>query len=107
MKMDLDEYFNCASGLVGIGSVIVDDSPRKIDKVIFEGNYCIIVDNHGERYMSRPEKCDKYDKEKGFLIALAKFNGFSTTEIQELIKGAIVKVAKSAKKDKSKSKSKV
>lgn len=77
---------------------------RDIKKVIFEKDCCIIVDTLGNSYISRPEKGDKYDKEKGFLVALAKYNGFSTTNIQKLIKGAIVKNAdkkcKSKKTDK-------
>lgn len=69
-----------------------------IDKVVFENKHCIIVDNFGNRYIAKPEKGEKFDKEKGFLVALAKYNGFTTTKCQDLIKKAVDKDAKHAKK---------
>ena len=77
---------------------------RSIEQVIFENGYTIIVDNEGNRYMSRPEKCEKFDEEKGLLVALAKYDGHTTTEIQELLKGAVRKNAGKAKKSDKKNK---
>lgn len=71
-----------------------------ISKVIFEKEYCIIVDNFGNRYISKPEKGEKYDKEKGLLVALAKYNGFTTTRVQDLIKSAVVKNGKKSSRNK-------
>lgn len=70
---------------------------KNIDKVIFENNYCIIVDTNGDRYIARPEKGEKFDKEKGLLVALAKYCGFTTTKIHNLLEGAIEKNAKTKK----------
>lgn len=70
---------------------------KSIERVIFEKEYCIIVDNFGNKYIAKPERKEKYDPEKGFLVALAKYNGFTTTRVQELIKSAVVKDGKSKK----------
>lgn len=70
---------------------------KDIDKVVFENNYCIIVDTNGDRYIARPEKGEKFDKEKGLLVALAKYCGFTTTKIHNLLEGAIEKNAKTKK----------
>lgn len=70
---------------------------NEIKKVIFENNYCIIVDTNGDRYIARPEKGEKFDKEKGLLVALAKYCGFTTTKIHNLLEGAIEKNAKTKK----------
>ena len=71
---------------------------RMIDKVIFEKDHCIIVDTNGERFISRPEKGEKFDKEKGLLVALAKYCGFTTTKIHKLLEGAIEKNGKKSTK---------
>ena len=70
---------------------------KSIDKVVFENNYCIIVYTNGDRYIARPEKGEKFDKEKGLLVALAKYCGFTTTKIHNLLEGAIEKNAKTKK----------
>lgn len=77
---------------------------RRIDRVIFENGVTVIVDNFGNRYISRPEKGEKYDEEKGLLVALAKYDGHTTSEIQELIKGAVRKNARKNKKGTKKNK---
>ena len=104
MIEDLKDIFDFFVDTKYINSPIFLPKHKDIVKVIFEKDCCIIVYTLGNRYISRPEKGDKYDKEKGFLVALAKYNGFSTTNIQKLIKGAIVKNAdkkcKSKKTDK-------
>lgn len=69
-----------------------------ISQIIFEKKYCIIIDNFGNKYIAKPEKGERFDKEKGFLVALAKYNGFTTTKCQELIKKAVDKDEKTAKK---------
>ena len=72
---------------------------RTIDKVIYEKEHCIVVDTDGNRYISRPEKGEKFDKEKGLLVAsLAKYCGFTTTKIQKLMEGAIDKNGKKSTK---------
>lgn len=73
------------------------EKERHIDRVIFENGYTIILDSEGNRFLSRPEKGEKYDEEKGLLVALAKYDGHSTSEILELLKGA---VRKNGNKDK-------
>ena len=83
-----------------IGCLTIKKPNKDIDKVIFENNYCIIVDTNGDRYIARPEKGEKFDKEKGLLVALAKYCGFTTTKIHELLEGAIEKNAKSKKSTK-------
>lgn len=95
MKKELDkEYmrrkpdgFKCSNGKM-----------KSIDKIIFENKYCVIIDNFGNKYIAKPEKGERFDKEKGFLVALAKYNGFTTTKCQELIKKAVDKDDKKAKK---------
>lgn len=77
---------------------------KRICKVIFENNHTIIVDNFGNRYISRPEQGEKFDEEKGLLVALAKYDGHSTSEILELLKGAVRKNAKQRKKTSKKNK---
>lgn len=71
---------------------------KAISNVIFENKHCIIIDNFGNKYIAKPEKGERFDKEKGFLVALAKYNGFTTTKCQELIKKAVDKDEKKAKK---------
>jgi len=77
-------------------------SSKHIVNVIFENNHTIIVDNFGNRYISRPEKGEKFDEEKGLLVALAKYDGHSTTEILELLKGAVRKNGTKTKAKKNK-----
>lgn len=77
---------------------------REIEQVIFENGYTIIIDSEGNRYMSRPEKGEKFDEEKGLLVALAKYDGHTTTEIQDLLKGAVRKNARKNKKSTKKNK---
>lgn len=75
-----------------------EDDGRHIEQVIFENGYTIILDSEGNKFMSRPEKGEKFDEEKGLLVALAKYDGHTTTEIQELLKGAVRKNARKNKK---------
>lgn len=69
-----------------------------IDKVVFEGETCVIVASNGKRYISRPEKGERFDPEKGLLVALLKFKGVSTSKVQSLLDSAIVKKQKVEKK---------
>lgn len=97
----LPNYKEACMIIYGDGALYRLDK-RAIDKVIFEGECCVIIDTYGNRFISRPEKGDKFDKEKGFLIALAKYNGFTTTKIQKIMEGAIVKNAKTKHKKQKK-----
>lgn len=85
MKRKSDGFENC----IGIR--------KSISQVIFEKDHCIIIDNFGNRYISKPEKGEKYDKEKGFLVALAKYNGFTTSKVHDLIENAVDKDGKNKK----------
>lgn len=71
-----------------------------IDKVIIEKRHCIIIDNFGNKYIAKPEKGERYDKEKGFLVALAKYNGYSTSRVHYLLENAVDKDDKKSKKSK-------
>ena len=96
-----NSFFNClASGFLNI----VDKSDRKIEKVIFQDNTTILIDNFGDKYIAKPEKGEKFDEEKGLLVCLAKFNGISTTQILSLLDSAIRKTSKNEKKATSKDK---
>ena len=81
-----------------VGCLAIRKPNKTIDKVIYEKEHCIVVDTDGNRYISRPEKGEKFDKEKGLLVALAKYCGFTTTKIQKLMEGAIDKNGKKSTK---------
>lgn len=57
------------------------------DKVIFNGNATVLIKD-GKKYVSKCKDGDAYDKEKGLLLCLAKANGISYRDLQEMIAGA-------------------
>ena len=104
MGFNLEDLVYASHLFRGINDALDNEvnEERHIEKVIFENGYTIILDSEGNRYMSRPEKGEKFDEEKGLLVALAKYDGHTTTEIQELLKGAIRKNAGKKKKSSGK-----
>lgn len=76
-------------------------NPRvKINRVVFEGKTTVLITDKG-KYIATCEKGDKFDREKGLLVCLAKANGYSTSDILELLENANEKATK-AEREKAK-----
>ena len=58
-------------------------------KVIFNGDTTIYVDEFGKKWISKCEKGDKFDKEKGLLVAVLKSKGVKTSTILRLLDDAM------------------
>lgn len=56
-------------------------------KVIFNDKATVLIKD-GKKYVSKCMDGDTYDKEKGLLLCLAKANGISYNDLQEMIAGA-------------------
>lgn len=79
----------------------IKSNNSKRPQVYVNGNVTTLkVD--GKVYHSRPEKGEKFDLEKGILVCLAKYCGWSTTDILKLKENAKIhrKVEKKANKNK-------
>lgn len=57
------------------------------DKLIFRDNATILIKD-GKRYVTKCDKDDVYDREKGLLIVLAKANGIKYADIQKILENA-------------------
>lgn len=66
-------------------------------KVIFKGKETILIKD-GKEYVSKCADGDKYDKEKGVLLCLAKASGVNYADLQKMIDGAEDKNKEYAKK---------
>lgn len=64
--------------------------PVKEDKLIFNGNATILFKD-GKKYVTKCDEDDIYDREKGLLIVLAKANGYTYNDIQEILNNATIK----------------
>lgn len=62
-------------------------SKLKAEKVIFNKNTTIFIDDDGEKYTSRPYD-EKFDEEKGLLMCIAKANGYTHNDIKRLLHNA-------------------
>lgn len=100
--MFIKDFLDCCT--YGLSTMKVGVKGREIEKVIFQDNTTILIDNFGDKYIAKPEKGEKFDEEKGLLVCLAKFNGISTTQILSLLDSAIRKTSKNEKKATSKGK---
>lgn len=65
-------------------------------KLIFRDNATILLKD-GKRYVSKCIDGDTYDREKGLLMCLAKANGVSYRDLQEMIASADMQVYKKKK----------
>lgn len=68
----------------------------KID--VYVNNDTTVLKRNGKTYISRPEKGEKFDLEKGVMVCLLKSCGYSTSDILKLVNDA--KIQKSKKKKK-------
>lgn len=75
-------------------------SPVEINRVVFEGKTTVLMTDKG-KFIATCEKGDKFDREKGLLVCLAKANGYSTSDILELLENANEKATK-AEREKAK-----
>ena len=57
------------------------------EKLIFKDNATILIKD-GKKYVTKCDKNDTYDREKGLLVVLAKANGYNYNDIQEMLKNA-------------------
>ena len=78
--------------------------PAQIKRVVFEGKTTVLITDKG-KYIATCEKGDKFDREKGLLVCLAKANGYSTSDILELLENANEKATK-AEREKAKQRKK-
>ena len=60
---------------------------KTYNKLIFRDNATILFKD-GKRYVAKCEKGEKYDKEKGLLVCLAKAHGYNFKDLQEMLAGA-------------------
>lgn len=70
---------------------------KKAPKVIFRDNATILIKD-GKKYVARCCDGDTYDREKGLLVCLAKANGITFDDLQEMLKSAEVQDKKQADK---------
>ena len=74
----------------GHGWFVLLESLKKIEetqKVIFEGKTTTLLKD-GKKYVAKCGDGDTYDKEKGLLICLAKANGITFKDLQEMLDNA-------------------
>ena len=57
------------------------------EKLIFRDDATILIKD-GKKYVTKCDKNDTYDREKGLLVVLAKANGYNYNDIQEMLKNA-------------------
>ena len=57
------------------------------EKLIFRDDVTILIKD-GKKYVTKCDKNDTYDREKGLLVVLAKANGYKYNDIQEMLKNA-------------------
>ena len=57
------------------------------EKLIFRDDATILIKD-GKEYVTKCDKNDTYDREKGLLVVLAKANGYNYNDIQEMLKSA-------------------
>ena len=62
-------------------------------KVIYQDDVTVLKTN-GKVYTAKPEKGEKFDKEKGLLICLVKALGLTTSDVLKLVDKAEVKKSK-------------
>ena len=74
-------------------------------EVIFQDDATVLIVD-GKKYISKPEKGEKYDAEKGLLVCLMKCAGLTTSDFLGLMKNAKVN-KKTVKCDKKKLKKRV
>lgn len=65
------------------------ESNASPNKLIFRDNATILIKD-GKRYVAKCEAGDTYDREKGLLVCLAKANGITFNDIQEMLNNAEV-----------------
>lgn len=58
------------------------------EKLIFRDDVTILIKKDGKKYVTKCDKNDTYDREKGLLVVLAKANGYNYNDIQEMLKNA-------------------
>lgn len=58
------------------------------EKLIFRDDATILIKKDGKKYVTKCDKNDTYDREKGLLVVLAKANGYNYNDIQEILKNA-------------------
>ena len=74
----------------GHGWFVLLESIKKIEetpKVIFDGKTTTLLKD-GKKYVAKCGEGDTYDKEKGLLICLAKANGITFKDLQEMLDNA-------------------
>lgn len=90
-----------------LGGVKVNKPSKRVNlneiEVIFQDDATVLKAN-GKVYVSRPEKGEKYDREKGLLVCLMKSLGLTTSKFLSLIENAKVcgKTVKNHKKNNKK-----
>ena len=57
------------------------------DKLIFRDNATILFKD-GQKYVAKCEKGDRYDREKGLLVCLAKAHGYTFKDLQKMLDNA-------------------
>lgn len=73
---------------------------KKLPKVVVNDKTVVLIADDGKKYFSRPEKGEKFDLEKGVLVCLAKYAGFTTSDILEIVEKAQIQPKKSKNKKK-------
>lgn len=71
---------------------------------IYVNNGVTVMKVGNNVYKATPEKGERFDVEKGILVCIAKYCGFSTTDILELVEKANIQKTKKTVKSKKKKK---
>ena len=66
------------------------EKPRRVQPEVIINGRTTIMKFGDKKFVSRPEKGERYDKEKGVLMCLAKAMGYSTSDILKMADNAKV-----------------
>lgn len=94
--VEFDEYIcghdGCGKGKDGYCWWCWDTELEQLNdlKVVFDGNKTILSSN-GKEYVATCEEGDTYDKEKGLLVCIAKANGITFEDLQQMLEKAEIR----------------
>lgn len=94
-----------SSGTFSVAMKKVSASKNLNDKAeIYINNGATVMKVGDKVYKATPEKGERFDVEKGVLVCIAKYCGFSTTDILKLVEKANIQKPKKTVKSKKKKK---
>lgn len=95
-----------SSGVFTVNTMYKRPSPEHLENMaeIYVNNGVTVMKVGTKVYKATPEKGERLDVEKGVLVCIAKYCGFSTTDILKLVDKANIQKPKKTVKSKKKKK---